>query len=728
MKRPMLIAVVLSLGTVAWAKAPLLPLHCYRFTELDENGGIKAVPNSGTGTSQLTQKLYGSETSVPVLIDGEGQPMLGKFGTYSIYQDSWAGKTSSYWMEGDETTGLGCSSATGFAISFWFFPKDRQEDWKDFFTFRMGAYDYNFEYSASDEFMVLDFSCGGDEAKRVRDRHNASALATVKVKPNDWNHFCLVWKPYASWRDWKHYGEVWVNGQRVGIFLPNSEEVSNDNSVLRTLYLGAWQKRYGDDAFNPSRTGIGEVAVYGSPISDDDVAYLYTHAPGPLPRGREMTVGLHFDRSWANGDGDSPTALANSGTLQIPFTIRGNGTLATESSGACNSGFGLRINSDTWCGDWLQGDATTGLGASKGTGITFSYWTRTNSQVGNWSDLFSIGFDDTVDFWHEFPDSTSYAFYGDCSMNGFEASESIDTWHHHVLVLEPGSDSFQHWQDGVKNGTVSFNDQVTDGLFRRLCIGPAILNQDGQVVDSKAASQAGLDEVGIFNYAMSEEEIAWLGTHEAALPPLAVTSLARTVSADGNWAGASAEWTLNDTDRKIVYPAGEDTQAGAVVTVNGTPALTVDTLVAATNVEFVGAGAVTLSVASGCSFAPAALSVGSGVTVNLPTGAFAGTVRGSGTLSGLTALKGTWEIAELDSQTRGYLSWPADVDFSEATINVTAEIARFGEYTLVEDFTGELPGKVLHNGVEDNVFRVMVSGGNLVLKNRSAMGMMIIFF
>lgn len=730
MKRLLLIAVVLSLGGSVWAKAPLLPLHCYRFTELDENGGIKAVPNSGSGTSQLTLKLYGSETGVPVLTDGEDQPMLGKFGTYSIYEDAWSGKISSYWLEGDETAGLGCSSATGFAISFWFFPKEAIETWKDFFTFRLGDYDYNFEYCESDEFQVLDFSCGGDEAKRIRDRHNASAIKSVKVKLNDWNHFCLVWKPFASWRDWKHYGEVWVNGQKVGIFLPNANDVSNDNSVLRILYLGAWQRRNGSEADvwqNASKTGIGEVALYGSPISDDDVAYLYTHAPGPLPRGREMTVGLHFDRSWANGGGDSPTALANSGTLQVPFTARGGGTLATESTGACDSGFGLLINSSTWCGDWFDGDATTGLGASVGTGLTLSYWTRLNSSIGDWTDLFCVGFDESVNFWQEFPGhgdgTTSYAFYGDCTMEGMSNSESNDTWHHHVLVLEPGSQSFQHWQDGVRNGTVYLTEQMTDGLFRRLYIGPAIVNENGVVIDSKSASQAGLDELAIYNYAMSEAEIAWLGTHEAALPPLAVTNLARTVSANGSWAGATAEWTLNDTTRKITYPAGEDTQAAVTVTVNGTASLSVDTLVQ-TPVVFNGAGTLALSVEQGCSFTPAALTVGSGVTVNLPTGAFAGTVRGSGALSG--KLTGTWEIEALDGKTREYLSWPSDADLSEATINISLEAARRPEYPLVENFTGQLPKKILHQGVEDGVFSAVIVNGNLVLKNRKAPGMVVI--
>ena len=728
MKKLLLIAGILSLGGSVWAKAPLLPLHCYRFTELDENGGIKAVPNSGSGTSHLTLKLYGEEICVNSMRDDNDNPLPGKFGTYSIYEN----KASSYWLEGDETDGLGCSSATGFAISFWFHPTKWSGDWRDFFGFRMGDVNYNFEYTEKSgaAFAVYDFSAGKQQLRR---RHLPGEQLTPVVNTGDWNHFCLVWKPYCAWRSWpNHFGEVWINGQKVGIFVPADVDNGNDNCVLRTLYLGSWQK-YGDteEQQKTSDTGIGEVAVYGSSISDDDVAYLYTHAPGPLPRGREMTVGLHFDRSYPNGGGDSPTAFANSGTMQVPMTMLagndGNVNLATEDSGACDSGFGFKVKG--WgTGSWLEGDATTGLGASVGTGLTLSYWTYVRDWSPAWSYVLGFGFNESFDFYHDKTDNVNapegeggFAYYGDCELwDGL--NQTFNAWHHHVLVLEPGNQAFQYWQDGEKIGTMNFKSELTEGLLRRLCIGPTV-KYHGESTQN-ADAWVGLDELGVYNYAMSEDEIKWLGAHEAALPPLTVTSLARTVSADGKWAGATAEWTLNGTERKIVYPAGEDTQAAVTVTVNGTASLSVDTLVQTPSVVFNGAGTLALSVEQGCSFTPTALTVGSGVTVNLPTGAFAGTVRGSGALSG--KLTGTWEIEALDGKTREYLSWPSDADLSEATINISLEAARRPEYPLVENFTGQLPKKILHQGVEDGVFRAVIVNGNLVLKNRKAPGMVVI--
>lgn len=733
MKKLLLIAGILSLGGSVWAKAPLLPLHCYRFTELDENGGIKAVPNSGTGTSHLTQKLYGENKIVPVMRDSTGDPIRSKFGSYSIFGPGWSDNCSSYWLEGDETTGLGCSSGSGFAISLWFHPTENTRAWSDFFAFRMGDVAYDFEYNDQGGFSVYDFSAN---LQQIKDRHNASAGVSAAIEANAWNHLCLVWKPYAAWRDWKHYGELWINGRKVGMLLPNANDVGKNGCVLRTVYLGALLQKavadgVADRVTESPMTGIGEVAVYGCPISDDDVAYLYTHAPGPLPRGREMTVGLHFDRSYPNDGGDSPTAFANSGTMQIPMTMLagndGNVNLATEDSGACDSGFGFKVKG--WgTGSWLEGDATTGLGASVGTGLTLSYWTYVRDWSPAWSYVLSFGFNESFDFYHDKTDNANapegeggFAYYGDCELwDGL--SQTFGAWHHHVLVLAPGSQTFQYWQDGVQKGTMSFKSDLSDGLLRRLCLGPTMKWHGG--AEQSADAWVGVDELGVYNYAMSADEIAWLGTHEAALPPLTVTSLARTVSADGKWAGATAEWTLNGTERKIVYPAGEDTQAAVTVTVNGTASLSVDTLVQTPSVVFNGAGTLALSVEQGCSFTPAALTVGSGVTVNLPTGAFAGTVRGSGALSG--KLTGTWEIEALDGKTREYLSWPSDADLSEATINISLEAARRPEYPLVENFTGQLPKKILHQGVEDGVFRAVIVNGNLVLRNREAPGMVIL--
>lgn len=134
-----------------------------------------------------------------------------------------------------------------------------------------------------------------------------------------------MWKPFVGWRSWpKHYGEVWLNGQKVAVLIPANADADSGDSVLNALYMGGWQQRGGADRCSSSHTGLGEVAVYDCSISDDDVAYLYTHAPGPLPRGREMTVGLHFDRAYEDTTGGSPAMVANSGSLHVPFTMKGS--------------------------------------------------------------------------------------------------------------------------------------------------------------------------------------------------------------------------------------------------------------------------------------------------------------------------------------------------------------------------------------------------------------------
>lgn len=723
MKRLMLTAVVLLVGGLAWAKAPLLPLYCYRFTKLDAAGGIAMPDNLGTGRVPLTLKLWDDSTSVPSMRDGNGNPSRGRFGTYSIQENNW----SSFWLDATESGGLGCGAATGFAISLWFRPTTSSGDWSDFFSFRLGTEDYNFEYDNTTPRSFLVYSAS-QPSQHLRQRHGASWSAPTPVKVDQWNHLCLVWKPYIGWRSWpKNYGEVWLNGQKVAVLVSSNADDANDTCQLNTLYLGGWQQRGGTTRGTSAHTGIGEIAVYGCAISDDDVAYLYTHAPGPLPRGREMTVGLHFDRAYEDNVGGSPAMIANSGTLQVPIRLKGSSVdLTCEDSGATGVGRGIRLKGAN--GKWIEGDETTGLGASVNTGFTISYWTRPNSSVIAWSDLFSLGFDADVDFRHEFSNSGGgYGFYGDCWTSSVPGSEALNTWHHHVLTHDPDAPIYecQHWVDGKKAGTVNPKDyDPTLNLLRRICIGPTVLNENGGERCQGGSCNAGLDELAVYNYAMSDEEIAWLGTHEVALPPLAVTSLVRTISADGAWAGNSAAWALNGTTRKIVWPAGEDGAATAALTVNGTVNLAVDTLVQATNVVFAGSGTVALSVDENCRFAPYALTVGEGLTLTLPEGfRLSGEVRGSGTLAGVCDLTGTWAV-ELDGQK--ILDWPTNMDFSKGTVDVVSDEQPRDRYLVVRAFTGCLPQKVLYKGEDNKLYKMRLIDGDLYLVNTRLFGFRLI--
>lgn len=174
MKKLLSVAVLLLMGEVVWAKAPVMPLYCYR-SGLDAKGGIAAI-NSGTGTVEITKKLWNAETIVPRTNNGDGTPMTGRFGTYSIQANAW----SSYWLDArDIEGGLGCGAATGFTISFWFRPTSSKGSWSDFFSFRLGSVEYNFEYdnTAPRSFLVYSSSI-----QHLRQRHGVSWNAPTAVK------------------------------------------------------------------------------------------------------------------------------------------------------------------------------------------------------------------------------------------------------------------------------------------------------------------------------------------------------------------------------------------------------------------------------------------------------------------------------------------------------------------------------------------------------------------
>ena len=70
MKRLLVAVLVMFANGLVWAKAPLMPLYCYRFAELDAQGGIASEnANFGTGTVALTKKLWETSTAVPATRD-----------------------------------------------------------------------------------------------------------------------------------------------------------------------------------------------------------------------------------------------------------------------------------------------------------------------------------------------------------------------------------------------------------------------------------------------------------------------------------------------------------------------------------------------------------------------------------------------------------------------------------------------------------------------------------
>lgn len=608
--RTLAFAAASAFAAVAWAKAPLVPLYCYRFTDYDAAAGGFSRPahNYGTGEIPLTMKFWNQEKRVPVRMNGS-DPEPGKWGTYSIQENAY----SSFWLVGDGPDGVGCTTETGFTLSFWIRPPVKPTPWTDFLGFRLGTEDYCFEYSSA-EGNVQVYSAS---TWHLHDVGNYSAGSPAKVNLDQWNHVCLVWRarpPFGGWP--QTYGEVWFNGAHVGNLAP-SDYSHVVGAALQEVHLGAWQRRNGGDRGSSSHTALGEIALYGQPVSADDVQWLATHAPGPIPRGRENLLNLHFDKV------QNIVSFANGGTLTNKFRyVNGGWSDATVEPGALSSKSGLNVNKPN--GEWLDGDSVTGLGCSTNTGFTLSYWSRPTSSTQNWSDLFSLGMGTgNTNIRHEYRNNQGgYWFYGSGTFAGVsdaQQSESNNVWHHHVLVWDPATQKCQHWLDGAKAGTVAFQN-MDDGVLRRFNIGTSVLNEKGEL-RTQGICNAGLDEVALYNFSFTDDQVAWIHANTPRLPAFTDTALARTVSGACSWDGWAADWLVPGTTRRMVWPAGEDGNLTATLTASADAQVTVDTVVGA-HVVLAGASgtAVALATAKDCVFAPAALEVQPGLVATLPAG------------------------------------------------------------------------------------------------------------
>lgn len=607
MKKLMSWGVAATVAGAAWAKAPLVPLHNIHFDKLVASGGsldpLDPKANTGSARIPFTLKYYESQKYIPTTMGSDGKPYHDPVHGYSIQENAW----SSLWLVGDGEEGLGCSYKTGFTLSFWVKVPATISNWSDFLGFRLGTEDYTFEFCNSHPNIQIYVQ----SACTLRSLSNIDTSISVPTKTGEWNHFCLVWKPYLSWRSWpQHFGELWINGVMVG----RVTSTTSANGALQELHLGGWERRNGGDRQSSSNSALTDICVYGQAISDDDVQWLYKHVRGSIPRGREATLNLHMEK------GQSKIQLDNNGTLTNQFYYSNGGyTYEPYSPGVLDTLYALKVYGadNHYNGKWIDGDETTGLGCSTATGFTLSYWAKPTESLGSWSDLFSFGLGNTnCNIRHEFCDNKGkFAYYGNCGGNG-QKTITNNEWHHHVLVWDPQTQKCDAYVDGAVAWNLTIGN-IDTGVFRRFYIGSAVLNEDGKM--RTGWLNAGLDEVALFNFSATADEIAWLKTNKPKLPPLAATTLARMVSGDCAWDGFAANWTVDATTRKLVWPAGEDEELTATVTAEGDANLTVDTVVGAQLVlEGASGTAVNLALAKDCIFAPASMAIAAGLNVTLP--------------------------------------------------------------------------------------------------------------
>ena len=614
------LAAVLSTALAATASARSL-LYYYDFDMVDGSGHISSVENKGSGAAEAAFKM--ARYNPAELLDSEYTFKTdgGPFGStgHSFWSDS---SSRSIWLPAAEGN-LGCSTTNGFTIATWFNYGSARPDWSDFMGFVVGSYRYFCEHTATPGEIAL-YGCIPGLSSIMR-------IATIRQPAEEWAHLAIVFSPARA--NLFCGVDVYLNGNLV----TNSYARGEGHGVLKQVHLGATTKGQEDVRFNKengSLTSIDEFALFDYPATAEQIKWLTKHKPGQPTGGpgREMPLCWRFEKIV---NGYTRTDNSGTGNITTQHSQAGNGQVDVEQPGALGSVNAYKgPYSNLFTFEAI--DDENGLGATVGSGFSFSFWLYAGATPSEWADFFGfyLGTRNAIHLeWTNRGNPRSFCAYGGNPSGEVTEGRVGSTWQHVALTYDAAKSAVDVYLDGVKRASTILQTPISQAdCLKRITVGPASYYFDNNTLKQRihTLQNTFVDELAFFNYSISPEEIAWLGSNIPRLPPLTATNLARTVSADCSWAGGLASWNVldglgADTGRRSIYPSCEDAEVEVAVSIAASATIANDTFVTPAKLKFTnGTGgasaAATLAAGANSMFAPENLEVGDGVTLTVAPG------------------------------------------------------------------------------------------------------------
>ena len=555
----------------------------------------------------------------------------GALGSDYAYYSSAA--DTAIWL-GDGSASLGCGTTKGFTISFWLKTSSSHKAWTDFFGFRVGGLDYRCEYTTGNtSAFTVYYNVASTATCPFVGIPGASSTAAA-APAGVWKHAAFVFTPNGM--NNIATCALYIGGEKIAYINLNRA------GDLQQIHIGSWVRAYNgaDRKSGATNTGIDELAVFDYPVTAEQVKWLAKFKPaqpaaGP---GREMPYCWHFDTTNATF---GALAKVNSGTgTQVAYLwgdeSNGKNTTGYITAPSANAALGTAYamnagNRATW-----RIYDSAGLGATVGSGFTFSFWMRGNAKPTAWTDCFTFGVGGRY-MRYEFGDATVAPLYVYGGSNSGPHTRKADTWQHYCAVWNDAEQKVDFYQDGGFKWRSSYGT-TPDPAHVVTTMMAGRQSQEGDGTWRLSPRTAGMlnsgvfvDEVALFNYSLSPEQIQWLTNNVPCLPPLDATNLVRTVSANGTWAGGVASWTVREWDttneawanttRTTIYPTLEDTEVDVAVTLADGVELTNDTFVTPKKLVLASsaaAGTAALHSAADSRFAPQALEIGDGLQLTVP--------------------------------------------------------------------------------------------------------------
>ena len=235
----------------------------------------------------------------------------------------------------------------------------------------------------------------------------------------------------------------------------------------------------------------------------------------------------YFDFDTTSGSGLAYTGV-DKGTSPANFTRKGSSVPRT--SGALGSDYAYYVSADNTA-LWL-GDGSDSLGCGTTKGFTISFWLKTSSSHGAWRDFFGFRVGG-LDYRCEYTSSSGGAFtmyYNtansatnptvrmDESGSTDITEATADTWKHAAFVFTPNNTNnlgtCMIYIGGEKIAYINLNRA---GNLQQLHIGSWVRAYNGN--DRKTgATNTGIDELAVFDYPATAEQIKWLAKYKPAQP------------------------------------------------------------------------------------------------------------------------------------------------------------------------------------------------------------------
>ena len=683
---------LMMIGAAAIACGVALPfsaearslLFYYDFDTVENGALVYSGTNKGSGHAVETLKNFGSD-----VIDYAD----GALGTAYAFN---SGKLSGLWI-GDGTTSMGCGTAKGFTIAFWVKAHLYHSGaWTDFFGFRLGGYDYRFEYNAAGNESTPNppfYVYGGLPTESSSPNQLVGNSSITELPAGEWKHFALVFSPGTN-----SMAEcnIYVDGTKVNAL----NVLGSGDRDLTCVRLGTLQMKNGEEYSHSQQyahTPIDELAVFDYPVSEDQLKWLCRFAPGQPSGGpgREMPVLWHFDET----DGRGLTGV-NTGTGEYEtfkwnpknYSADGYSDYGSYATGAFNSTHSFAL--DYTQNKYYSIFCVTNLAETVGNGYSFSFWLFAQDGAQSWRSIFGyvVGEQNFRLAWGGGePHRLIYAGGSVNSAISFDGW-TPNTWNHVCVTWNPADNTTDIYINGERRCQLPFKTvpAATDRIAR-ISVGPWAEGSnigDGYYTLYKSVQ---VDEFAFFNHSLSPDQIKWLGTRLPEMPPLDATNLVRTVSSDCSWAGGLASWGVREWDgsawtataRTAVWPSCEDVDVEATVSFTGDTTIVNDTFVTCKSLLFSNAsGAASVSpklvCAEGSRFAPQSLEVGEGVALNASV-AFDNPLSVGGTLTFGENAKIVFDQAAL-AGSESVRGWKAVMTFADVALPAgeTDVLSHFG--------------------------------------------------